>query len=113
MSSIKKLAGQTIWYGLSSIAARFINNLLTPYLTYADNITIADYGIQALIYSAIPILNILFTYGFETAYFRFSSKEENKNTIYSTAFLSLFFSTILFTTLLWLNQCRYWQYHRH
>jgi len=59
---------------------------------------------MALIYAAIPILNILFTYGFETAYFRFSSKEENKNTIYNTAFLSLFFSTILLTALLWLNQ---------
>ena len=59
---------------------------------------------MALIYAAIPILNILFTYGFETAYFRFSSREENKNTIYNTAFLSLFFSTVLFTTLLWLNQ---------
>lgn len=104
MSSIKKLASQTMWYGLSSIAARFINNLLTPYLTYADNITIADYGVQALVYSAIPILNILFTYGFETAYFRFSSNEENKETIYSTSFLSLCFSTILFTSLLWLNR---------
>ena len=93
-----------MWYGLSSIAARFINNLLTPYLTYADNITIADYGIQALVYSAIPILNILFTYGFETAYFRFSSKQENKDTIYSTSFFSLLFSTLLFTSLLWLNR---------
>ena len=93
-----------MWYGLSSIAARFINNLLTPYLTYADNITTADYGIQALVYSAIPLLNIIFTYGFETTYFRFSSKEENKTTIYSTSFLSLFFSTMLFTSLLWLSR---------
>ena len=104
MSSIKKLASQTMWYGLSSIAARFINNLLTPYLTYADNISIADYGIQALVYSAIPILNILFTYGFETAYFRFSSQAENKDTIYSTSFLSLFFSTLVLTSLLWFNR---------
>ena len=93
-----------MWYGLSSIAARFINNLLTPYLTYADNITTADYGIQALVYSAIPLLNIIFTYGFETTYFRFSSKEENTTTIYSTSFLSLFFSTMLLTSLLWLSR---------
>ncbi len=93
-----------MWYGLSSIAARFINNLLTPYLTYADNISTADYGVQALVYSAIPILNIIFTYGFETSYFRFSAKEENKSTIYSTSFLSIFFSTLLFGSLLWLNR---------
>ena len=101
MSSIKNLASQTIWYGLSSIAARLINYLLTPYLTYANNITPADYGIMALVYSALPILNILFTYGFETAYFRFAANPDNKDSIYSTSFLSLFFSTIVFTLLLW------------
>ncbi|MBI3883707.1 MAG: oligosaccharide flippase family protein, partial [Sphingobacteriales bacterium] len=103
MSNIKKLAGQTMWYGLSSIAARFINYLLTPYLTYTLANT-SDYGKMGLVYSAIPILNILFTYGFETAYFRFAAKEEYRNTIYSTASLSLIFSTIVFTVLLWLNQ---------
>ena len=93
-----------MWYGLSSIAARLINYLLVPYLTNADNIKTSDYGKMALIYAALPILNILFTYGFETAYFRFAAKEENKSTIYHTAFLSLFFSTILFTGLLWFSQ---------
>ena len=92
-----------MWYGLSSIAARLIIYLLTPYLTYSPNIKTSDFGKMALIYSALPILNILFTYGFETAYFRFS-KDENKDTIYSTAFISLFSTTILFTLLLWLNQ---------
>ncbi len=92
-----------MWYGASSIAARFINYLLTPYLTY----TLAnksDYGKMGLIYSLIPILNVVFTYGFETAYFRFASKEGNKGTIYSTAALSLLFSTFLFSGLLWVGQ---------
>lgn len=103
MSGIKKLAGQTIWYGGSSIAARFINYLLTPYLTYNLAHT-SDYGKMGLIYSLIPILNVIFTYGFETAYFRFASRNENKQTIYNTTALSLFFSTILFTGILWFNQ---------
>ena len=102
--SIKKLAGQTMWYGVSSIAARFINYLLTPFLTYSAAVGTANYGRMSLIYSAIPLLNVLFTYGFETAYFRFSAKEENKKTIYSTASLSLLFSTSVFTFLLWANQ---------
>jgi O-antigen/teichoic acid export membrane protein len=96
-----------MWYGLSSIAARLINYLLTPYLTYSENIKTSDFGKMALIYAALPILNILFTYGFETAYFRFSSKEENKDTIYNTAFLSLLCSTIVFTALLWFNQASF------
>ena len=103
MSSIKKLAGQTIWYGVSSIAARFINYLLTPLLTYNLAHT-SDYGKMGLIYSAIPILNVIFTYGFETAYFRFASKPEYKNTIYNTATISIFISTLLLTALLWINQ---------
>ena len=103
MSGIKKLASQTVWYGGSTIAAKFINYLLTPYLTYTLS-NVSDYGKMGIIYSAIPIFNILFTYGFETAYFRFATRQEYKNTIYSTASLSLIFSTLLFTILLWYNQ---------
>jgi O-antigen/teichoic acid export membrane protein len=104
VSNIKKLASQTLWYGLSSIAARFINLLLTPYLTRAGNVSQADYGKIGIIYSALTILKIVFTYGFETAYFRFSSREEYKKTIYSTASISLFISTLFFTSILWLCQ---------
>ncbi len=97
------MAGETVWYGGSTIAAKLINYLLTPFLTY----TLAnksDYGKIGLIYSLIPIFNIIFTYGFETAYFRFSGKKEGSTKLYSTAFLSLFFSTIFLTGILWLNR---------
>ncbi|MEO9144504.1 MAG: polysaccharide biosynthesis C-terminal domain-containing protein [Ginsengibacter sp.] len=100
MSSIKKLAGQTMWYGVSSMAARFINYLLTPFLTYTLAKT-SDYGKMSLIYAAIPVLNVIFTYGFETAYFRFASRKEYKDSLYSTSAISLVFSTLLFTFLLW------------
>jgi O-antigen/teichoic acid export membrane protein len=103
LSGIKKLAGETVWYGASSIAARFINYLLTPFLTYTLSST-ADYGKMGLIYAAIPILNVVFTYGFETAYFRFAAREEYKKTIYSTAVLSLLCSTVILTCLLWIFQ---------
>lgn len=98
MSSIKKLAGDTLWYGGSSIAARFLNYLLTPYLTY--KLSGPGYGEMSLIYAAIPFLNVLFTYGLETAYFRFSQKLEFKKDIYSTASISIFISTLLLTVLL-------------
>ena len=98
MSSIKKLAGQTVWYGASSIAARFLNYLLTPYLTGV--LAVSGYGEMSLVYAAIPFLNVVFTYGIETAYFRFSHKEGFKKDIYSTSSISIFISTILLTTLL-------------
>lgn len=97
--SIKKLAGQTAWYGISSIAARFINYLLTPYLTY--KLSEATYGEQSIVYSAIPFLNVVFTYGLETAYFRFSNRDDlNEQKVFSTASFSLITSTIVLTGLL-------------
>jgi O-antigen/teichoic acid export membrane protein len=92
-----------MWYGVSSIAARFINYLLTPFLTYTLAKT-SDYGKMSLIYAAVPILNVIFTYGFETAFFRFASRKEYKSSLYNTAALSLIFSTLLFTTLLWFSR---------
>lgn len=96
--SIKKLAGQTVWYGASSIAARFLNYLLTPYLTGV--LAVSGYGEMSLVYAAIPFLNVIFTYGIETAYFRFVNKDGYKNDIYGTCSISLFISTILLTALL-------------
>lgn len=100
MSSIKKLAGQTLWYGASSMAAKFINYLLTPFLTYTL-VYKSDYGKMSLIYAAIPVLNVIFTYGFETAFFRFAIRKEYKKDLYSTASLSILASTIFLTAILW------------
>lgn len=90
-----------MWYGVSSIAARFINYLLTPYLTSTSVLKVSDYGKMSLVYAAIPLLNVLFTYGFETAYFRFSQRKEFEKSIYSTASISLFVSTVFFALILW------------
>lgn len=104
MSSIKKLAGETVWYGVSSIAARFINYLLTPYLTYLTLISTENYGQMGAIYAAIPMFNIIFTYGMETTYFRFMRKDLNIDEVNNTATISLIISSILLSILLWLNQ---------
>jgi len=97
LSAIKKLAGQTLWYGLPTIASRFLGyimNLSLP-LFFAQPSVTAD---LTQIYAMIPFLNVLFTYGLETAYFRFS-KEEDPTKLYSTLSWSLIGSTILFTTV--------------
>lgn len=99
MSEIKKLAGQTLWYGAPTIASRFLGylmNLSLP-LFFAQPATTAD---LTQIYAIIPFLNVLFTCGLETAYFRFS-KEEDPNRLYSTLSIALLGSTFLFTGLLW------------
>ena len=98
MSGIKNLAGQTLWYGGSTIFSRLLNYLLTPYLTY--ELTRAQYGEFSLVYSVLPFLTVIFTYGMETAYFRFVQKEEHKKTLYNTASVSLICSTVVFTALM-------------
>ncbi|TAH08872.1 MAG: polysaccharide biosynthesis protein [Sphingobacteriia bacterium] len=98
MSEIKKLAGQTLWYGIPTIASRFLGylmNLSLP-LLFAQPAVTAD---LTQIYAIIPFLNVLFTYGLETAYFRFS-KEEDPKKLYSTLSISLIGSTLLFTAIL-------------
>lgn len=87
-----------MWYGVSSIAARFLNYLLTPYLTgilHPD-----DYGEMSLVYALIPFLNIIFTYGLETAYFRYIQKKEQAGDVYNTITVSLIISTISFTSII-------------
>ena len=92
MSSIKKLVGQTAWYGLSSIAARFISYLLTPYLTY--KLSDIAYGENSIVYAFIPFLNVIVAHGMETAYFKFGTKE-NEAEIYNTSSFSMLFVTLL------------------
>ncbi|MBL7739205.1 MAG: polysaccharide biosynthesis C-terminal domain-containing protein [Chitinophagaceae bacterium] len=98
MSGIKKLAGQTLWYGVPTIASRFLGylmNLSLP-LIFAQPSKTAD---LTQVYAIIPFLNVLFTYGLETAYFRFSQDFDQKR-LYNTLSVSLIGSTIFFTGLL-------------
>ncbi|OLY94959.1 polysaccharide biosynthesis protein [Cnuella takakiae] len=87
-----------MWYGGSSIAARFLNYLLTPYLT--ATLSGVAYGEMSLVYAFIPFLNILFTYGLETAFFRFASDRQKQKEVYDTASISLIVSTVVFTSVL-------------
>lgn len=98
MSSIKKLAGQTVWYGASTIFSRLLNVLLTPYLTHQFKGT-TEFGKMSLVYSMIPFLYTLTMFGFETAYFRYIQKKEHEKDVYNTILTSLVISTVVITTI--------------
>lgn len=102
MSGIKKLAGQTLWYGLPTIASRFLGylmNMALPFFVAMPEKT-AD---LVQVYTIIPFLNVLYSYGMETAYFRFS-QTHNKGRLYSTLSLSLMLSTLLFSLVLYFSK---------
>jgi len=95
LNPLKKLAGQTAIYGMSTIAARFLNYFLTFFWTYIF-IHPADFAAVPYFYAIIPfVLNVL-SYGMETAYFRFSLKYKTNEAVYSTSLISILFSTIVF-----------------
>lgn len=98
MSSIKKLAGQTLWYGVPTITSRFLGYLMNMALPFFVTMP-AKTADLVQVYTLIPFLNVLYSYGLETAYFRFSQTHD-KNKLYSTLSISLFFSSIFFTILL-------------
>jgi O-antigen/teichoic acid export membrane protein len=98
LSTLKKFFKDTIIYGLAAVLPRAINILLTKLHTstlksdnYADN---TWYFVFAAYFIAF------LSFGLETAFFRFFSREKEKGKIISTAFISLLFSTILFLTVL-------------
>lgn len=84
-----------MWYGLSAIFASFLNYLLTPYLTHYMSASI--YGEMSLIYAAIPFMNVVFTYGMETTFFRFSNKDNNGRHVFNIGSVSLIGTTLIFT----------------
>lgn len=102
MSLIKKLAGETAIYGGSTILNRLLNFVIvTPYLTRVfDDERQGEYAIHGLMYGFSALLLVVLTYGMETAFFRFASREKREADAFSTASLSLLFTTIAAVLLL-------------
>jgi O-antigen/teichoic acid export membrane protein len=97
LSGIKKLAGQTLWYGVPKIFSRFLNYGLTLLgFRLFDPVATSD---LTQIYAVIPFLNILFTYGLETSFFRFAQTHDRQS-LYGTLNISLLASTVAFSVLL-------------
>jgi O-antigen/teichoic acid export membrane protein len=79
MSKIKNLAGETILYGVGSILPKFLNFLLVR--LHTDVFPPDEYGIFVKLFAYVAVINVLFMFGMETAYFRFATKpgaDENK-----------------------------------
>ena len=87
MASIKRLAGQTAVYGIPTILGRFLQYLMVWLLTRV--FLIGQYGVISVFYAYASFLMVVLTYGMETAFFRFSEKEEDKDSVFSTGMISL------------------------
>ncbi|NVK52006.1 MAG: polysaccharide biosynthesis C-terminal domain-containing protein [Flavobacteriaceae bacterium] len=103
MSSLKQFFKDTVIYGISAVLPRAINIFLVK--LHTSTLQADKYAINTDYYVYAAYFNALLTYGMETAFFRFFSKEKEKGKVISTAFLSLLFTTFLFlcTTLIYSN----------
>jgi len=100
MSLIRKLAGETIIYGMSTILPRILHFIVfTIYLTrrFPEQ---KDFGIYTDMYAYATIILVLLTYRMDTAYFRFASRDHDPKKVFETVMSSLFLTTVIFVGLL-------------
>jgi O-antigen/teichoic acid export membrane protein len=97
--SIKKLAGDTLWYGVPNIFNKFLSYFLNLILIWL--FVPADTASINMVYAFVPFLNVLFTYGLETTFFRYV-KDEGKEVVYNKLMSSILVSTVVFSIIIWL-----------
>ena len=95
MRPLQKLASETALYGFSSVVGRVLNYLLVPF--YTSILLPADYGIITAWYAYAAFFQILYTYGMETAYFRFAPQAP---ATFDLAVSALLASSLVFSSLL-------------
>jgi O-antigen/teichoic acid export membrane protein len=76
MNIAKKLISETASYGVSSILGRSLNFLLV--IIHSTAFMPDEMGINITMYSYVALANILYTYGMETAFFRFAADDKTK-----------------------------------
>ena len=73
MSKLKQLAGETLLYGLGSMLPRVLNFFLV--ILHTKNMfSQEEYGEITKLYAWVGVINILYMFGMETAFFRFATK---------------------------------------
>lgn len=105
MSVFKKLFKQTFIYGLATVLPRVMAVILVP--LYTSVMLPEEYGIYSTLMAYLILGNVLLSYGMETAFFRFVTKDSsNQKIVQSTTLTSLTVSTFIFLgiTMLFRNQ---------
>jgi O-antigen/teichoic acid export membrane protein len=88
-SKLKALLSDTAVYGVSTIIGRFLTFLLTP--LYTNYLLPDELGIFVAIFSYIAFVNIAFSFGMESSFFRFYDKDSIEKTkkVFSITFFTI------------------------
>lgn len=101
MSTLKRFFKDTIIYGIAAVLPRAINILLVKIHTSVFGAE--RYAVNTDYYVYAAYLNALLTYGLETAFFRFFTKEKEKGKVISTTFIALLSTSLLFLVIAFFN----------
>ena len=77
-AKLQLLASDAAIYGLTTLLTRSMSFLLTPLYTHYLS-SRADFGIYSYLYSLLAFINVVYSFGLDTAFLRFFDKD-NKNT---------------------------------
>lgn len=94
MGTIKTFFKDTIIYGLATVLPRLMNLVLVR--LHTDTLETSSYSDNTTFYVYAAFFNVLLTYGMETAFFRFFTKNKESEKVFSTVLISLTVSTIVF-----------------
>lgn len=96
MNQVKKLAGQTMVYGLGSILPKVLNYLILT-VFYSRIFKLGEYGVVSELYAYLVVLLVVIEFGMESGFFRYAGTEGDQKKVYSHA---LGFVTVL--SVIWL-----------
>lgn len=104
-SKLKRLTKETSIYGLSMVLGRFLNFLLTPF--YSNYLSKNELAFVIYVYSAIAFINLLYSFGMESAFFRFVKNDSNdideethQSIVFSNSYLSILLLSSINTIIL-------------
>ena len=97
MSNLKRFFKDTIIYGIAAVLPRAINILLVK--LHTNTLSSEKYAENTLYFVYAAYLNAILTFGMETAFFRFFTKEKEKGKVISTTFYSILLVTLIFLAL--------------
>lgn len=85
---------------MGAILPRLIIFILTPFII--KEVNSEEYSQYGQLYAAVSYLNVILTFGFETAFFRFASQEGKFNKALNTSYWFMFISSSIFILLVYL-----------
>lgn len=100
MSVLKKLAGDTVLYGVSTILGRMLNYLLVP--LHTKLFLPEQLASQVQLYTYAGLSLVVYTFGMESAFFYFARKEHDSQKYYNLILSAVILVSIFFSGSIYL-----------